>query len=169
MAGYWLERLVLGRKDRVLAEKAGSHRFLAGYGRVLARKVGFDQVLAGYGRVLAGKVGSWPERPVLVGSCPDMARSWPNMVGSWPERPGLPDSWLDIVGSCPERLVKKAATSKPNSSMSDIDEELGEDEVFFQENNMSNYISTTHGGFTIEDDALDCYDGYEAQIYDLLK
>ncbi|GJV07007.1 hypothetical protein Tco_1344663 [Tanacetum coccineum] len=50
-----------------------------------------------------------------------------------------------------------------------LDEELDEDEVFLQENNMSSYISSTGGGFTMEDDDLDCYDGYEAQIYDLLE
>ncbi|GJV87959.1 hypothetical protein Tco_1531897 [Tanacetum coccineum] len=63
--------------------------------------------------------------------------------------------------------VKKASTSKPKSSISEIKDELDEDEVFFPENDMSKYIASTAGGFTMEDDDLDCYDRYEAQINDL--
>ncbi|GKD12423.1 hypothetical protein Tco_1196830 [Tanacetum coccineum] len=63
--------------------------------------------------------------------------------------------------------VKKASASNPKSAMADIGEEYDDDEVLSLEYNMSNYRSSTGRGFTMEDDDLDCYDGYGAQIYDL--
>ncbi|GKF55795.1 hypothetical protein Tco_0166135, partial [Tanacetum coccineum] len=56
---------------------------------------------------------------------------------------------------------------KPNSSMSDIYEESDEDEVYLLDNDMSSFISSIGEGFNMEEDDLDCYDGYEAQIYNL--
>ncbi|GJR19950.1 zinc knuckle CX2CX4HX4C containing protein [Tanacetum coccineum] len=54
--------------------------------------------------------------------------------------------------------VKKAAT---------IDSESDEDEVYSPNYPKSNYIASASGEFTLEDDDLNCYDGYETQIYDL--
>nr|GEX83502.1 ATPase, F1/V1/A1 complex, alpha/beta subunit, zinc knuckle CX2CX4HX4C [Tanacetum cinerariifolium] len=74
-----------------------------------------------------------------------------------------------VSGSLWERFkeVKKNSSSKPHSSMSDTDDESEVEEVYFPRYDKSNYIASTDGEFTMEDDDLNCYDGYEAQIYDL--
>ncbi|GJX24644.1 hypothetical protein Tco_0230940 [Tanacetum coccineum] len=46
-------------------------------------------------------------------------------------------------------------------------EESDEDEVYLPDNDMSNFISSTGGGFNMKEDDLDYYKVYEAQIYDL--
>ncbi|GJX65703.1 zinc knuckle CX2CX4HX4C containing protein [Tanacetum coccineum] len=74
-----------------------------------------------------------------------------------------------VLGSLWERFkeVKKNSSSKSHSSMLDTDEESKVEEVYFPGYDKSNYIASIDGEFIIEDDDLDCYDGYEAQIYDL--
>ncbi|GKC26646.1 zinc knuckle CX2CX4HX4C containing protein [Tanacetum coccineum] len=74
----------------------------------------------------------------------------------------IKDDMVNDKGSIWERFkeVKRALTS-------DMKDESDEDEVYMSDDDMSKYISLTGGGFTMEDDDLDCYDGYEAQIYDL--
>ncbi|GJR45607.1 hypothetical protein Tco_1313710 [Tanacetum coccineum] len=54
--------------------------------------------------------------------------------------------------------VKKSST---------IDSESNEDEVYSPDYHKSNYVASASGEFTLEDDDLDCYDGYEAQLYDI--
>nr|GEU44600.1 Gag-Pol polyprotein [Tanacetum cinerariifolium] len=67
----------------------------------------------------------------------------------------------DSLWSCFQR-TKKAATSKPY----DDEDESDEDEVY--EIN-DDYTTPGGGGFSKEDDDLDCYDGYEAQVYNLYR
>ncbi|GJX70191.1 zinc knuckle CX2CX4HX4C containing protein [Tanacetum coccineum] len=50
-----------------------------------------------------------------------------------------------------------------------VQEKGKEDEVYMPDDVNSKYISSTGEGFTMEEDDLDCYDGYEAHIYDLPK
>ncbi|GJR33138.1 zinc knuckle CX2CX4HX4C containing protein [Tanacetum coccineum] len=54
--------------------------------------------------------------------------------------------------------VKKTST---------IDSESDEDEVYSPDYHKSNYVASASGEFTLEDDDLDCYDGYEAPLYDI--
>ncbi|GJY71548.1 hypothetical protein Tco_0475251 [Tanacetum coccineum] len=72
-------------------------------------------------------------------------------------------------GSLWSRLkeVKEASTSKPKSPMMYLEEESDEDKVFLPDDDMSKYISSTSRGFNLDEDNLDCYDGYEARVYDL--
>ncbi|GJR29408.1 hypothetical protein Tco_1105640 [Tanacetum coccineum] len=72
-------------------------------------------------------------------------------------------------GSLWSRLkeVKEASTSKPKSPMMYLEEESDEDKVFLPDDDMSKYISSTSKGFNLDEDNLDCYDGYEARVYDL--
>ncbi|GJS36918.1 hypothetical protein Tco_0535300 [Tanacetum coccineum] len=81
----------------------------------------------------------------------------------------IEDGTLQEKGSLWERLkeVKEAATSKLKSPMLDMEDDSDEDEVYMPDDVNSKYISSTGGGFTLEVDDLDCYDGYEAHIYDL--
>ncbi|GJS75611.1 zinc knuckle CX2CX4HX4C containing protein [Tanacetum coccineum] len=83
----------------------------------------------------------------------------------------IDDGKVQEKGSLWERFkeAKKISTSKPKSSLLDIEDESDEDEVYMPNDNMSKYISSSGGEFTMEDDDLDFYDGYEAQIYDLPK
>ncbi|GJW44848.1 zinc knuckle CX2CX4HX4C containing protein [Tanacetum coccineum] len=62
--------------------------------------------------------------------------------------------------------AKEAATSKPRSS-NNIEDDSDEDEVYMPDEFTLKFISSTGGELTMEDDDLDCYDGYEAQIYDV--
>ncbi|GKF10194.1 hypothetical protein Tco_0048120 [Tanacetum coccineum] len=62
---------------------------------------------------------------------------------------------------------KKASTSKPKSPMLDMEDDSDEVEVYMLDDYMSKFIYSTGRGFALEDDDLDCYDGYEARIYDL--
>ncbi|GJV01736.1 ribonuclease H-like domain-containing protein [Tanacetum coccineum] len=80
-----------------------------------------------------------------------------------------PEVKKQVTGSLWERFkeVKKVSTSKPHSSMSDTDDDSEVEEVYSPGYDKSNYIASTSGEFTMEDDDLDCYDGYEAHIYDL--
>ncbi|GKE07755.1 hypothetical protein Tco_1411306, partial [Tanacetum coccineum] len=48
--------------------------------------------------------------------------------------------------------------------MSDLEEDSDEDEVYFLN---AEYTSGVGGGFSMDKDDLDCYDGYEAQVYDI--
>ncbi|GKC79019.1 zinc knuckle CX2CX4HX4C containing protein, partial [Tanacetum coccineum] len=48
-----------------------------------------------------------------------------------------------------------------------IDSESDKDEVYSPDYHKSKYVASTSGEFTLEDDDLDCYDGYEAQLYDI--
>ncbi|GKB21440.1 hypothetical protein Tco_0855363 [Tanacetum coccineum] len=57
------------------------------------------------------------------------------------------------------KKAKEASTSKSKEQ----EKESDEDEVFMNDE----YISSVGGGFTMDEDELDCYDGYEAQVYDL--
>ncbi|GJR68996.1 hypothetical protein Tco_0015061 [Tanacetum coccineum] len=52
-----------------------------------------------------------------------------------------------------------------NNEYTDEDSEV--EEVYSPGYDKSNYIASTGGELTMEDDDLNCYDGYEAQIYDL--
>ncbi|GJW52913.1 zinc knuckle CX2CX4HX4C containing protein [Tanacetum coccineum] len=63
--------------------------------------------------------------------------------------------------------AKEASTSKPKSPIFDLKDESDKDEVFLPDDDMSKYVSTNGGWFTLDEDDLDCYDGYEAQVYDL--
>ncbi|GKC54099.1 hypothetical protein Tco_1076844, partial [Tanacetum coccineum] len=49
-------------------------------------------------------------------------------------------------------------------SLSDLEEDSDEDEVYFLN---AEYTSGVGGGFSMDKDDLDCYDGYEAQVYDI--
>ncbi|GJW77382.1 hypothetical protein Tco_0139064 [Tanacetum coccineum] len=48
-----------------------------------------------------------------------------------------------------------------------FDSDSDEDEVFLKEDEMNKYMSSTGGGQLLEEDDLNFYDGYEAQVYDL--
>ncbi|GJX15537.1 hypothetical protein Tco_0216369 [Tanacetum coccineum] len=63
-------------------------------------------------------------------------------------------------GSLWERFkeVKMASTTDSDSEV---------EEVYSHDYHKSNYIASASGEFTLEDDDLDCYDGYKAQLYDL--
>ncbi|GJY17868.1 zinc knuckle CX2CX4HX4C containing protein [Tanacetum coccineum] len=65
--------------------------------------------------------------------------------------------------------VTEAATSKLKSPMLDMEDDSDEDEVYMPDDVNSKYISLTGRGFTMEEDDLDCYNGYETHIYDLPK
>ncbi|GJU31818.1 reverse transcriptase domain-containing protein [Tanacetum coccineum] len=66
-------------------------------------------------------------------------------------------------GSLWSRLkeMKEASTSKAKSTMVDLTDASNEDEVFLPED------YSNGGGFNLDEDDLDCYDRYEAQVYDL--
>ncbi|GJR73623.1 putative reverse transcriptase domain, ribonuclease H-like domain, aspartic peptidase domain protein [Tanacetum coccineum] len=61
------------------------------------------------------------------------------------------------------KAAKEASKSNPRS-LSDLKEESDEDEVYFPN---EEYTSGLGGGFSLEEDDLDGYDGYESQIYDI--
>nr|GEX30858.1 hypothetical protein [Tanacetum cinerariifolium]GFA16981.1 hypothetical protein [Tanacetum cinerariifolium] len=63
--------------------------------------------------------------------------------------------------------AKEASTSKPRSSMSDIEDESDEDEVYMPDEFKTKIFSSTGGKLTMKDDDLECYDGYETLIYDV--
>ncbi|GKD57235.1 zinc knuckle CX2CX4HX4C containing protein, partial [Tanacetum coccineum] len=63
--------------------------------------------------------------------------------------------------------VKEATTSKLKSPMLEMEDDSDEDEVYMPDDVNSKYISSTGRGFTMEEDELDFYDGYETHIYDL--
>ncbi|GKF13552.1 hypothetical protein Tco_0055014, partial [Tanacetum coccineum] len=58
---------------------------------------------------------------------------------------------------------KEASKSNPRT-VSDLEEESDEDDVYFPN---EEYTSGLGGGFSLDEDDLDCYDGYEAQVYDI--
>ncbi|GJY49804.1 hypothetical protein Tco_0439760 [Tanacetum coccineum] len=71
---------------------------------------------------------------------------------------------LSINGDCGTIKSNEKQVSFTNQSLrEDVkSKELGnEDKVFLEENNMSTNISSTGRGFTLEEDDLECYDGYE--------
>ncbi|GJT39305.1 putative reverse transcriptase domain, reverse transcriptase zinc-binding domain protein [Tanacetum coccineum] len=51
--------------------------------------------------------------------------------------------------------------------MEDLVDESDEDEVFLPDDDMPIYMSSTSRGCNMDEDDLDCYNGYEAQVYDL--
>ncbi|GJS57523.1 histone deacetylase 14 [Tanacetum coccineum] len=59
--------------------------------------------------------------------------------------------------------AKEASKSNPRT-VSDLEEESDEDDVYFPN---EEYTSGLGGGFSLDEDDLDCYDGYEAQVYDI--
>nr|GEW17473.1 copia protein [Tanacetum cinerariifolium] len=59
--------------------------------------------------------------------------------------------------------AKENAKSKC-SNLEDLEEESDEDEVQFPN---EDYRSGLGGGFSLEEDDLDCYDGYDTSIYDI--
>ncbi|GJW41550.1 putative reverse transcriptase domain-containing protein [Tanacetum coccineum] len=61
------------------------------------------------------------------------------------------------------KSAKEASKSNPRST-SDFKEESNKDEVYFPN---EEYTSGMGGGFSLEEDDLDCYDGYEAQVFDM--
>ncbi|GJZ47806.1 MAK10-like protein [Tanacetum coccineum] len=61
------------------------------------------------------------------------------------------------------KAAKEASKSNPKST-SNYEEESDEDEVYFPN---EEYTFGLGGGFSLEDDDLDCYDGYEAQVFDM--
>ncbi|GKA86218.1 hypothetical protein Tco_0807929 [Tanacetum coccineum] len=65
-----------------------------------------------------------------------------------------------VNGSLWERFTEVKKASKTDS-----DSEV--EEVYSFDYNKSNYIALASREFTLDDDELDCYDGYEAQLYDL--
>ncbi|GKB90803.1 zinc knuckle CX2CX4HX4C containing protein [Tanacetum coccineum] len=67
---------------------------------------------------------------------------------------------MQVNGSFWERFTEVKKASK-----NDYDSEV--EEVYSFDYNKSNYIASASGEFTLDDDELDCYDGYEAQLYDL--
>nr|GEV25774.1 zinc knuckle CX2CX4HX4C [Tanacetum cinerariifolium] len=64
------------------------------------------------------------------------------------------------------KVTNEASASKPVTSMEEQLVKFDEDEVELSNDETSRYISSTGGGGFFED-ALDCYDGYEAKVYDL--
>ncbi|GKE43463.1 putative reverse transcriptase domain, ribonuclease H-like domain, aspartic peptidase domain protein [Tanacetum coccineum] len=56
--------------------------------------------------------------------------------------------------------AKEASKSNPRS-MSDLEEDSNEEEVYFSN---EEYTSGMVGGFSMDEDDLDCYDGYEAKV-----
>ncbi|GJS77179.1 integrase, catalytic region, zinc finger, CCHC-type containing protein [Tanacetum coccineum] len=76
-------------------------------------------------------------------------------------------SSIDVEGNDKEeqfKAAKEASTSKSKSSTLDLEDESDEDESDEDEVCMPNVMPG--GGFL---DDLDCYDGYEAHVYDLPK
>ncbi|GJX00802.1 ATPase, F1/V1/A1 complex, alpha/beta subunit [Tanacetum coccineum] len=63
-----------------------------------------------------------------------------------------------VNGSLWERFTEEASTTNSDSEV---------EEVYSFDYNKANYVASASGEFTLEDDDLDCYDGYEAQLYDL--
>ncbi|GKA22191.1 reverse transcriptase domain, reverse transcriptase zinc-binding domain protein, partial [Tanacetum coccineum] len=61
------------------------------------------------------------------------------------------------------KAAKEASKSNPRST-SDFEEEFDDDEVYFPN---EEYASGMGGGFSLEEDDFDCYDGYEAQVFDM--
>ncbi|GKE11919.1 hypothetical protein Tco_1415470, partial [Tanacetum coccineum] len=61
------------------------------------------------------------------------------------------------------KASKKASSSKPKS---DYDDDSDEDEVYFPQ---EEYTSGMGGGFSLDEEDLDGFDGYEAHAYDLPK
>ncbi|GJZ01503.1 gag-pol polyprotein [Tanacetum coccineum] len=61
------------------------------------------------------------------------------------------------------KAAKEASKSNPRT-VSDLEEESDEDDVYFPN---EEYTSGLGGGFSLDEDDLDCYDGYEAQVYDI--
>ncbi|GJU00958.1 retrovirus-related pol polyprotein from transposon TNT 1-94 [Tanacetum coccineum] len=61
------------------------------------------------------------------------------------------------------KAAKEASKSNLRST-SDFEEESDEDEVYFPN---EEYTSGMGGGFSLEEDDLDCYDGYEAHVFDM--
>ncbi|GJW77479.1 hypothetical protein Tco_0139161 [Tanacetum coccineum] len=61
------------------------------------------------------------------------------------------------------KATKVASKSNPRTTL-DFEEESDEDEVYFPN---EKYTSGMGGGFTLEDDDLEYYDGYEAQDFDM--
>ncbi|GJT92067.1 hypothetical protein Tco_1080912 [Tanacetum coccineum] len=56
-----------------------------------------------------------------------------------------------------------------SSSIGEFEEDSDNIEVLLPDDEMSRYISSTGGGHILEEDDLNFYDGYEAQVYDLPK
>ncbi|GKD06442.1 zinc knuckle CX2CX4HX4C containing protein [Tanacetum coccineum] len=75
---------------------------------------------------------------------------------------------LSINRDCGTIQSNKKQVSFTNQSLredvrrKELGNESDEDEVFLEENNMSTNISSTGRGFTLEEEDLECYDGYEA-------
>ncbi|GKD71058.1 hypothetical protein Tco_1325148, partial [Tanacetum coccineum] len=61
------------------------------------------------------------------------------------------------------KAANKASKSNPRST-SNFEEESYEDEVYFPN---EEYTSGMGGGFSLEEDDLDCYDRYEAQVFNV--
>ncbi|GKF94947.1 hypothetical protein Tco_0284647 [Tanacetum coccineum] len=58
------------------------------------------------------------------------------------------------------------AKKTSNSKYQDQEDKSDDDEVFMPDDN---YTTLGGGGFSMEDDDLDCFDGYEAQVYNLSR
>ena len=67
-----------------------------------------------------------------------------------------------------KKVMNDASASKPNTSVGDQFEESDDDEVELPDDETSRYMSSTGGGGFLEDD-IDCFDGYEDQVFDLPK
>ncbi|GJX46761.1 hypothetical protein Tco_0271951 [Tanacetum coccineum] len=83
-------------------------------------------------------------------------------------------------GSSNEKKDNVTSTSKFSSSFRDFDDNSDDYEALLPDDEMSSPfviilisgligsgISSTGGGYHMEEDDLDFYDGYEAQVYDL--
>ncbi|GJY44994.1 retrovirus-related pol polyprotein from transposon 17.6 [Tanacetum coccineum] len=96
-----------------------------------------------------------------------------NDVGSAQNDEGVQNPSLgmeEVVVECEKdslwskfKAAKEASKSNPRST-SDFEEESDKDEVYFPN---KEYTSGMGGGFSLKEDDLDCYDGYEAQVFDM--
>ncbi|GJY63636.1 hypothetical protein Tco_0465096 [Tanacetum coccineum] len=77
------------------------------------------------------------------------------------------ERWDDVKVQEDDSLWKHFQRSKKISSQEDDKDEQSEVEEYPPYDTTG--ISSTGGGFSLEDDDLDCYDGYEAKIYNLSR
>ncbi|GJT77575.1 zinc knuckle CX2CX4HX4C containing protein [Tanacetum coccineum] len=63
--------------------------------------------------------------------------------------------------------AKKASTGKLKSSVMDLENTSDKEEVYMPGEDMSKVLSLYGGGSDWDENNLDCYDGYEAQVFDL--
>ncbi|GJV99692.1 zinc knuckle CX2CX4HX4C containing protein [Tanacetum coccineum] len=65
------------------------------------------------------------------------------------------------------RFMEAKKASKLKSSVMDLENTSDEEEVYMPGEEMSKVLSSYGGGSDWDENDLDCYDGYEAQVFDL--